>query len=587
MEKPIGGRTFLFLGAVFLFIGFFLLCRTGFLQVVKGRGFAERSENNRLRSVSLAPERGFVYDRNGEALAWNTPAFYLVMDKKVFIDNDLSAKLEEFLKFLGKDNIQGIIKNGAAKGEDLIIGTYYDWSKVNDVYQQWSFLPLRIESVSLRAYKETNGLAHVLGYMGYSSSANNDDVVGKAGVEKSYENILRGEKGVKITEVDSLNNIKSESLQKYPAAGENIKLSVDYRVQKKLYEIFSDLSKERGFQGAAGVILDIETGEILAIVSYPEYDSLILSRGGPEKTIQEFINNPQKPFLNRAISGLYAPGSVVKPFLASAALNEGIITPDKKIFSAGSISIPNPYLPGKESVFRDWKAHGWVDMREALAVSSDVYFYSIGGGYGDVAGLGIKKIEEYMKIFGFGVKTGINLEGEKEGLIPSPELKKKSFSDSDAVWRIGDTYNASIGQGDFQVTSLQMAVATAVLANGGYIIKPQILLGEGDKKTGTFVDVPQKYFDVVKEGMRMCAMTGTAQALGGLSVEAVAKTGTAELGSGEFVNSWVISFWPYEKPRYAASVVLERGKASNLVGGVYALFQLLSWMQASTPEYIF
>ena len=164
--------------------------------------------------------------------------------------------------------------------------------------------------------------------------------------------------------------------------------------------------------------------------------------------INGYINNKNKPFINRAISGLYAPGSVVKPFVALAALSEGIISPEKKIFSAGQISIPNPFFPDKKTIFKDWKAHGWVDMRQALAVSSDVYFYEIGGGFEDVKGLGINKIYEYAKKFGLGEKTGIDLLGEAEGTVPSPAVKEKN-NPADPLWRVGDTYISAIGQGYF------------------------------------------------------------------------------------------------------------------------------------------
>ena len=185
------------------------------------------------------------------------------------------------------------------------------------------------------------------------------------------------------------------------------------------------VARERNFEGGAAVVIDVSGGNILAMASVPEYSSKVLSEGGPEDLINGYINNKNKPFINRAISGLYAPGSVVKPFVALAALSEGIISPEKKIFSAGKISIPNPFFPDKKTVFKDWKAHGWVDMRQALAVSSDVYFYEIGGGFEDVKGLGINKIYEYAKKFGLGEKTGIDLLGEAEGTVPSPQVKEK------------------------------------------------------------------------------------------------------------------------------------------------------------------
>lgn len=501
MEQPIERGLFLFVGFLFLVAGLFLVARAGYLQVAKGEGFATRAQNNHLRTSSIFADRGLIYDRNEELLAWN--------------------------------DTEG------------------------------------------RSYKETSGSAHVLGYLGQFF----EDVVGRAGIEKSFENILKGEKGQKVVEMDSLHEIKSESIQTFPVSGDNINLTIDSRVQNKLYEIFSSVSEDRGFMGAAGVLLDVNTGDILALVSYPEYDSQVLTRGGPAELIQEFQNDTRKPFLNRVISGLYAPGSIVKPFMALGALSEGVISPDKQIFSSGSISVPNPYFPGQESVFYDWKAHGWVDMKRALAVSSNVYFYTIGGGYDDIGGLGIKKIQEYMKLFGFGETTGISIEGEVKGIVPGPDT-------TDDIWRIGDTYHVSIGQGNFQVTPLQMASAVAIIANKGTRLEPNLILGKEPVVLDN-IEISQKNFDVAREGMRMAVTEGTAHGLDGLPVNIAAKTGTAELGSQKsLVNSWIIGFWPYEDPRFAFGIVFEKGSSSNLIGGVFAMRQLVEWMFIHTPEYL-
>ncbi|MCF7835989.1 MAG: hypothetical protein K9M15_02615 [Candidatus Marinimicrobia bacterium] len=595
MEKPIKFSSFLFLGLVFLLIGLSLFGRTFFLQVVKGDSFKSRADNNHLRMLSLVPDRGLVYDRNNELLVWNNSAYALVMGKEVFDNEKLSSELNNFLDFIEQEKEGGGVYN-LEKGDsqDLFLGVFSDFSKVNDIILRWSHLPLRIESVPLRMYKDSAGLSHLLGYIGLPSSDDirpgliaMNDIIGKAGVEKSYEDVLRGEKGYKLIEVDSLSNIKSESIQKKTVSGEDIKLSVDFKLQDQFYKILLDTVEERGFNGAAGVIVDVDSGEILTMVSYPEYSSQVLSDGKDKEKINSFIQNDKKPFLNRAISGLYAPGSIVKPFMAIAALNEGTIDPNKKIFSSGSISIPNPYFPEKETVFRDWKAHGWVDMKEAIAVSSDVYFYSIGGGFEDVKGLGIGKIGDYMKLFGMGQSTGIILDGEAEGLVPSPESRSDKKTGEESVWRIGDTYHVSIGQGDFQVTPIQMALSTAMVANNGSVIKPTIVLGETSGATGESINIPVEYFEIVKEGMREAVLSGTAHALSGLPVSFAAKTGTAELGVAKnFVNSWLVGFWPYEKPRFAISVVMEKGSSSNLIGGVYVVNELIKWMAKNTPEYL-
>ena len=513
IEKPIGQKIFFAAGIFFSLLFALLFLRAGQLQIARGEDLALRADDNHLQRVMLPAERGLIYDRNGEVLAWN-----------------------------GTDS---------------------------------------------RNYLRLEGLAHVVGYTGLLY----EEIVGKAGVEKSYDEALAGEAGIKLVETSSKNEIISESAQIKPKSGESVYLTIDAGVQNKLYEILKNLSAERGFQGGAAVVLDVNNGEVLSLVSYPEYNSHVLTDGEPKEKIDEYFADSGKPFVNRAVSGLYAPGSVIKPFVALAALNEKIIDPFKEIFSSGSISIPNPYFPDLKSVFYDWKAHGWVDMRHALAVSSNVYFYTIGGGYEDVNGLGIGKIGEYMRLFGLGEQTNIQLAGEKRGLVPSPQYKKDNSEDP--VWRIGDTYNISVGQGDFQVTPLQMAVATALLANNGYRVSPVLVLnkaglpaGQAGKKERIEKEIPVDYFQIVREGMRRAVENGTAQGLRGLPVKVAAKTGTAELGSGIFVNSWLIAFWPYENPRFSISIVLERGRASNLIGGVYAGRELLDWMSIHKPNYL-
>jgi penicillin-binding protein 2 len=527
IEKPISKKSFYSAIFVFAVIVMFFSSRIFFLQAVYGEDYAQRSENNSLKKIFIIPNRGIIYDKNGEKLAWN----------------DIGA----------------------------------------------------------RQYLEAGGFGHILGYLGLPSEEdvkNNkniarDAVMGKNGMEKIYEKTLFGSAGIKISEIDSQNNVISESVQKQPEQGKDVVLTIDSKIQARFFDAIKSTAESRGFKGGAGIILDPNSGEILSLVSYPEYNSEILTKGEEKEKIESFIKDPNKPFLNRAVSGLYAPGSIIKPLMAIAALSEGVITPEKQIFSAGYISLPNPFFPDKKSVFNDWKAHGWVDMRKALAVSSDVYFYEIGGGFESQKGIGIKKIEEYAKMFGFDSETGIDLVGEASGTVPNQELKAKSNPD-DPMWRIGDTYNASIGQGYFHVTPVEMAVYSAALANGGKIIKPHLAkVSEGPSfaesaKDGPSLDnIPESYFQVVREGMRMGVVEGTAAALNVWGMEVAAKTGTAEVGAAKkYVNSWVIGFWPYNKPKYAFALVMEKGPYTNLVGAPAVMRQLLDWMTINTPEYL-
>ena len=520
IEKPISKNAVIYLGIFFLLTGIVFAGRIGVLQIVKGESFTQRSENNRLQHTPLFSERGIIYDRNGVELAWNSP------------------------------------------GEDVF---------------------------PKRSYIDKPGLSHVIGYIGYPARDKKGvyyqtEFTGKDGLESYYNNELNGENGLKITETDALLNIRSESVVKPPVDGKSLTLTIDSEIQSKLYEFMENLSEDKGFSGGAGIIMDVNTGDLLAIASFPEYSSSILSEGGSGVAIRDFQADRRKPFLNRAISGLYTPGSTVKPFMAIAALTEKVITPEKKILSTGSISIQNPYFPDLKSVFTDWKAHGWVDMKDALAVSSNVYFYEVGGGFGDQKGIGISNIEKYAKMFGLGEITGVDLYGEVKGIIPNPKWKAENFGGEQ--WRLGDTYNTSIGQYGFQVTPLQLVRGIAAIANNGKLLSPHIV--KGSKTNYSIIKgIDQSSFDIVKSGMRQAVTDGTAKGLNIPQVKVAAKTGTAEVGiSKKLVNSWIVGFFPYENPKYAFTVVMEKGPRHNTIGGLFVMRQLLEWMSVNTPEYL-
>jgi penicillin-binding protein 2 len=352
-------------------------------------------------------------------------------------------------------------------------------------------------------------------------------------------------------------------------------------LQKELYDEVAKRSEESKWKGGAGAIMDVESGQLLALVSYPSFNPEVMSSGEPKSEVARLLLDVRSPFLDRAISGLYTPGSVVKPFVATAALQEHIISPEKNILSTGSISIPNQYDPLKPTVFRDWKAHGWVDMRRALAVSSDVYFYEIGGGYQDQVGLGIAQIEKYVRLFGMGQLTGIGLPGEVAGTIPNPEWKANNFDGE--RWYLGNTYHTSIGQYGFQLTLLQLVRAIAAIANGGNLVTPVI-----DKNV--VADVQSLGFSnsnlqIVREGMRLAVEEGTAKALSVSGVTVAAKTGTAEVGvRKEYTNSLVVGFFPYDKPKYAFAVVMERAPEGTGLGAPAVMQNVLKWMVSNMPE---
>ncbi len=456
-----------------------------------------------------------------------------------------------------------------------------------------------------RVYMADSGLSHLIGYVGFPTKEEADssatttlvDIVGKAGIEKEYNDLLTGVDGKSISEVDVKGNVQSQYLFEPGTSGKKLTLSVDSRITKKFYEYIHNLADEYKYKAGAGVIMDVKTGEIIAMTSYPEYEPEVLSKGDDRATISSYLTDKNMPFLNRALSGLYVPGSIVKPIFALAALKEGIISPEKQILSKGYISIPNPFYPDKQSIFKDWRVQGWVDMRRALSISSDVYFYEVGGGFEDQKGLGIDRLGEYARMFGLGTTTGIGLEGEGGGNIPSPEWKAENFKGDQ--WRIGDTYITSIGQYGFLVTPLQMARAAAAIATDGKLITPTIFFKatstDDDSSVSdtaadfTRINIPKEMFQVVKEGMRrgVTDSDGTARALNIPEVKVASKTGTAELGiTKALVNSWGVGFFPYDNPHYAFALVMEKGSRENTVGANMAIRNLLIWMSANTPEYL-
>ncbi len=535
IEKSISRMSLYLLGGTFAAIAIIFIVQAVDMQIVHGDEYMNRSERNMLRPVPIFAGRGVITDRNGIELAWNAPA-----DMVANIGSPTSTDLESL--------------------------------------------------VSTREYATSTGLSHILGYVQYPSKDNNgfyyrEDFQGVAGSEKYFDEQLKGVSGSRLVEVDARGKIVSENIVRPPSQGQSVALSIDSRVQSALYKNIRDIATRVGFSGGAGVVIDVNTGEVLAMTSYPEYSSQVMSDRDDQKVIRAELNNPALPFLNRAVDGLYTPGSIVKPYIALGVLSEGIIDPNTIIHTTGSISIPNPYDDTKSTIFRDWKNLGSLDLRHAIAMSSDVYFYTVGGGYKDEKGLGILNIDKYLRMFGFGTTTLDGVDSVlfgKAGTIPTPEWKKATFGES---WYIGDTYHTAIGQYGFQVTLMQIIRGVAAVANYGKLLTPTILKDATPHIEST-VPIAKKNFDIVHEGMRLSTQIGTSVALNVPYVKIAGKSGTAELGvSKDKVNSWITGFWPYDAPKYAFVVMLERGSVHNLIGAAAAMREQLDWMNENTPEY--
>ena len=431
----------------------------------------------------------------------------------------------------------------------------------------------------------TEGFLHSIGFL-----TRKDNVflsTGASGLEALYDEVLKGNPGKVIEEINAKSEVVGSGFVVESRSGGGLLTSLDFGLQLKLSESIKFTAETYGFTGGAGVIINPKTGEVLALSSAPEFDPNILIESPKRDVVNRLVNDPKKPFFNRAVSGLYPPGSIVKPAVAAAALAEGIIDSKKEILSSSPITIKNPFSPNKPDIFPDWKQHGWVDMKKALAVSSDIYFYTVGGGHEDQKGLGVWNIEKYFREFGFGKKTGIDLPGEKEGFLPDPE---KETGDG-RKWGIGDTYHLAIGQGDLQVTPVQMAFYASLLAGKGEAMYPHIVSAVLDKDNNILEKfsyyshevngISKEIFNEVREGMRDAVRYGTAVGLSGYPLDIAAKTGTAEIGNTGRVHSWSIGFLPYEDPKIAWAIVMENGSVANTVGGTFVASQMIQWLVAN------
>lgn len=522
-ELPISVRSIYAVGAVFLLVIGLYFSKIFELQVTKGEEYSEIAKNNSVDKAVVIAERGVVYDRRGELVAWNE-----------FDDRSV-----------------------------------YDFP--------------------IRAYTDRLGLGQVLGYVSYPRRDTKGffyrtEYIGRTGVEAAYDEVLRGTNGSKIVVADALGKVIGEHAIDPSQSGAALHLSLDAELSEAMYQIISTSSAQAGFRSGAGAIMDIHTGELIALTSFPTYDPEVMADGYDTEAIEAYNNDDRLPFLNKVVSGAYTPGSIVKPFVAYAALSEHTIDPNKQIVSTGELVVPNPYNPSNPSHFTDWRAHGVMTMREAIAFSSNVYFYIVGGGFGDQPGLGITKMAEYYRLFGLGSTTGITIAQEQAGIVPDPAWKAEVFNDD---WRLGDTYFTAIGQFGFLTTPIQMLRAYAALANGGTLVTPHVLQGQQGETRDLHLN--PDYLKIIHEGMRKTVTLngGTARALERSDVAIAAKSGTAEVGAGNaYVNSWAAGFWPYEEPKYAFILMMDKAPRSNALGASRIMGEVVKWMTVHRPEYL-
>ena len=515
-ERPFSRIAFSLFFGIATIILLLLASRVAYLGGIEGKALAAWAEENHIERSILTAPRGLILDRKGKSIAEN-----------------------------------GIAEDGS----------------------------------TTRVVNSPEAFAHLIGFVGGPTAEilrehpelKDEPVIGREGIELLRDETLRGDFGETLVEVSAKGTELSRGGERLPTPGENLVLTIDAELQTNAYEALREVASTHGYTGGSVIVMDVTNGEVLAMTNYPSYDVNHFNEGISTDELALLTENARSPLLNRAIAGRFAPGSTVKPYVALAGLGEEAITPEKSIFSSGQIKVENPYQKGEFSIFKDWKAHGWVDMRRALAVSSNVYFFALGGGYEDVKGLGISKLAAWYERFKFNQVTGIDVEGEIAGYIPTPERRAERRPD-DPVWRLGDTYNASIGQGDVAFTPIGAMRALGFLANKKRLLKPHMTTF-GDAG-GEVLELSEADMRVVHEGMLMAAETGgTAQGLVGVKTVFAAKTGTAEFGKKDRIHSWFLGYAPADNPRLAVLVFLESGPRSNTVGATAAARKIVDWME--------
>ncbi len=582
------------------------------LQIVHGQYNSLLANGNRIRTTIIPAPRGAIYDRNGVLLARNIAKFDLIATPSQLpkASDDLAQMSQQLAPILGMPaaeifaNLLKIQKNDQPQ---FVMSSNIEREKSLQIEEKLRYLPgLSLETTPQREYLDEGKLAHFLGYIGQISAEEWKDnpeyrpvdVIGKSGVEKSYESELKGVAGREQVEVDSSGRPVRFLARIEPKAGKSINLSIDWALQQQVYNAVKTEVDNSGSKAGSAVSIDPQTGEILAAVNYPSYDGNLFAKGISQANYDVLLNNDAKPLLNRVTSGNYPVGSVIKPFISVAGLQENVINSTTTVEDKGKIEIRNAYDPSVVYSFKGWKLDGLgvVNVVRAIQWSSDIFFYQVGGGFEGFRGLGEKRLLDWYAKFGFGAKTGIDIDEESPGFLPSPEHKKKLTNES---WYVGDTYNISIGQGDLRATPLQMAVANASIANGGKIIKPRLL--KSVSEDGAIVRVAPvsilksdfislANIRIVQQGMEEAVLSGTAccEIKSQVPVHVAGKTGTAETSSEGFdgknlrskPHAWFSSYAPASEARIATIVMIENSGEGSIFA-MPATREILKWYFAN------
>ena len=598
LEVPIGRRPLWYLGVAIAAVALVVAGRVLFLNIVDGPSDRARATANAAGTPPISAPRGLIYDQSGNLLADNQAAFAAILDARTFLRNamDQSSTLDAINRIFGvpPDATWQLVQNAAASefATPIVLSENLSQSELVQL-QALSSSTIILQNHFERTYPQGPYFSSVIGYTGRATPkdlANDknlgaDDTVGKAGVEAMYDETLRGTEGADTLFRNARGEVLGESTKAIPQIGTPLHLTIDGGLQTYFYNRLQtglqSLHRNIGF----GIAMDPRTGAILSLVNLPGYDNNIFASGTTAE-IQQLFTSPAEPLFDRAVSGQYNPGSTIKPLDAVAALKEGVITPDRTIFSPGYLLVPNPYNSSTPSKYLDWQYQGSVDMKSAIAQSSDVYFYVVGGGspsarpmlndpsdYG-IQGLGIDRLNVWWRTFGFGTSTGIDLPGEGVGFLPTPAWKQKKLG---TPWLLGDTYNVSIGQGDLLITPLQLVNYIAAIANGGKLYQPFVNAASAPKVRADISSLLPE-LKVVQDAMRATVTQpkGTAHTMNDLPFSVCAKTGSAQVKNNTQENALFIGYAPCDNPQIVILVLIENSREGSL-NAVPIAKDVLNW----------
>lgn len=551
------------LGACMVLVIAVLIARVGYLQVYDGERYARLADGNRIRIIPSVAPRGNIYDRNGEPLVNNRPGFtvsLLPLTEK--ISGDVIERLAVLLNIPQKDILAKIENH---EGFDPIrIKTDIGPDIMTIIQEQRHNYPgVIIEAQPIRQYIFREMGAHVYGYVSEISDAELEkkkkdgyrmgDMIGKFGLEQYYDKEIRGKDGGRRVEVDVSGKPVQILGEEEPHPGYDFHLTIDHRIQIAAEKAVDDQLSLIGAGAAAAVVLNPQTGEILAMVSRPGFDPNLFVNGISEKDWKPINDNPFHPMVNKAINGEYPPGSTFKIVTGVAALTNGNVTPDEKILDTGVFYIDEKTNAGGEVL-------GWLNFEEAMAHSDNYYFYEMG------YRMGIDTLEKYARMFGLGRETGINLPDESEGLVANRKYKMETFEEE---WYPGETCDAAIGQGFQSVTPLQAAMVMGEIAADGKCYRPHLVkkitsadgkvIKEFTPELVSTLEVPDSVIRLVQNGLKGVTQYGTAAGtFAGFPIEIAGKTGTAENSQGAD-HGWFVAYGPFNRPDVVVAVIVEQG----------------------------